>query len=286
VAEESGQPQNPVRTTALIVSHNRAPALRQCLEALERSEQREQIEIVVVDNGSTEGSAELQAEFPAVRFIPLPRNFGLTKALNIGVRTSTGEFVLLLHEDTAVAPDTVAILAAVLESRVDIGAVCPLLVDEQGAPAPQIRELPTSQRPVAPFRPADPSAGEQNVQYALGAALMFRSFFLRAMRQIDERYGLYGSDAELCAQVRRSGKKILLVCSTRVTHHLEQAPASAAALRSADLDSGVAAYLGKHFGFIAGLKARLFAIFRSLATLRLSQLKHLLSGQKIDGSQR
>lgn len=285
MVEETGQEQKPVLITALIVSHNRVRGLRRCLEALAQSEDREKIEVIVVDNGSTDGSPEMENDFPGVRFIRIPRNFGLTKALNIGVRGSAGEFILLLHDDTEVAPDTLRVLSSILEARPEIGAVCPLLVDEGGAPAPQIRSLPTPQRPFAPWLPADPAAGEQTVEYALGAALMFRSFFLRAMRQIDERYGLYGSDAELCAQVRRAGKKILLVPSTRVTHHVEAGPSPGLSLRSADFRLGVAAYLGKHFGFVAGLTARLSGIFSSLGHMKLGQLKHIVTGQKIDGSQ-
>lgn len=285
MVEETGQEPKPVSITALIVSHNRARNLRRCLESLQRSEDRGKVEVVVVDNGSTDESPDMESDFPGVRFIRIPRNFGLTKALNIGVRSATGEFILLLHDDTEVAPDTLRVLASVLGSRPEIGAACPLLVDEGGAPAPQIRSLPTPQRPFAPWQPADPEAGEQTVEYALGAALMLRSFFLRAMRQIDERYGLYGSDAELCAQVRRAGKKILLIPSARVTHHAEPASSPSPALRSADFRLGLSAYLGKHFGFVAGLTARASAIFSSLGHMKLAQLKHILAGQRIDGSQ-
>src|SRR5229473_3864178 len=94
--EEPQEPQevpNPIRITALVVSHNRADLLRRAIASLEKTEEREKLEILVVDNGSTDGSAQLEADFPNARFIRIPRNFGLTKALNIGVRSVAGEFV-------------------------------------------------------------------------------------------------------------------------------------------------------------------------------------------------
>ena len=67
------------RVSVVIVSLNRARQLRQLLEGLGEAHQ-----IVVVDNGSTDGAVDLEPLFPAARFVRLPRNFGLTKALNLG----------------------------------------------------------------------------------------------------------------------------------------------------------------------------------------------------------
>src|SRR6266851_1435085 len=204
--EEPQEPQevpNPIRITALVVSHNRADLLRRAIASLEKTEEREKLEILVVDNGSTDGSTDVESEFPNARFIRMPRNFGLTKAINVGVRGAVGEYILLLHEDTEVSPDTARALAAALENQSEAGAACPLLVTPDGTPGPQIADLPRPGHTDLVWRPADPECGEQPAEDARGAAIKGRSFFLRAMRQIDERYGTYGSDAELCFQVHR-----------------------------------------------------------------------------------
>jgi len=294
-AEPREQPEapKPIRVTALIVSHNRASLLRRAIESLEKSEEREKLEILVVDNGSTDGSAQLEADFPNARFIRIPRNFGLTKALNIGVRSVAGEFVLFLHEDTEVSPDTVRVLASILENQSDVGIACPRLVKQDGGPAPQVADLPVPGRSEINWRPAHPETQEQAVQYAHGAALMVRKFFLTAMRQIDERYGTYGSDAELCFQAIRAGKRVLLVPSTTVLHHGRAAlDAPTRGARDADFMLGVAVYLRKRFGLMRGLLFRLASIFRALAGLlsfhdfryHFSLLVALVSGQKIDGT--
>ena len=278
MAEPSSQAPQPPKVSALVVSYNRKALLRRALEALEQSEARAAIDIVVVDNGSTDGSQELESEFPRARFIRAPRNFGLTKALNLGVRGSEGEYVFFLHEDTAVFPETVRLLAGLLDSQSEAGAVVPLLVDEAGRPAPQLGKFP----PDDTWRPAEPGPEPVSVDYPRGAALMMRRFFLTAIRQIDERYGQFGSDADLCFQLRRAGKKILLLGEARARHDGRD---QESALRLADREQGTAAWIGKYGGMVSGLRARIGAVFGALGSLRLTVLKYLLAGQKVDGSQ-
>ena len=278
VAEPSGQAPKPPKVSALVVSYNRKALLRRALEALERSEGRDTIEVVVVDNGSTDGSQELESEFPRARFIRIPRNFGLTKALNLGVRGSEAEYVFFLHEDTEVFPETARLLAGILDSQLDAGAVCPLLVDAGGQPAPQLGHFP----PDDTWRPAAPGADPMPVEYPRGAALMMRRPLFTAIRQIDERYGQFGSDADLCYQIRRAGKKILLAPQARAHHEGRSAEST---LRQADRRQGTAAWIGKYQGFWSGLRAQIGAVFGALGSLQLALLKYLLASQKIDGSQ-
>jgi hypothetical protein len=278
VAEPSGQAPKPPKVTALVVSYNRKALLRRAIDALDGSESRDLFEIVVVDNGSTDGSQQLESEYPQARFIRIPRNFGLTKALNLGIRGSEGEYIFFLHDDTEVFPQAIRTLADSLDRQPEAGAVCPLLVDAEGRPAPQLGRFP----PDDVWQPAQPGTEPVPVDYARGAALMIRRFFLTAMRQIDESYGQFGSDADLCYQVRRAGKKILLVPSARARHAGRQA---ASPLRLADQELGAAAWIAKHQGFLSALSARVRAIFSALGGLQLVLLKYLLSGQKIDGTQ-
>ena len=284
----------PIRTTALVVSYNRADLLRKAIEALERSKDRETIEILVVDNGSTDGSAQLEVDFPNARFIRMPRNFGLTKALNVGLRSAAGEFILLLHEDTEVAFETVSMLAGILENQSDAGAACPLLVTAGGEAAPQISQLPMPGRTEIEWLAADPAGGERAVEYTRGAAIMIRSLSLRAMGKLDERYGTYGSDVEICFQVRRAGKRILLAPGTHVVHHgRPELDARTRAARVADGKLGMAVYLKKHFGMARGLLYHISVILGALGgvvTFRdfryhLSLFGALSGGQKLDGTQ-
>ena len=282
--KEKEAPQ-PLKASVVVVSCNRIELLRRCLTALELSEAREQMEIIVVDNGSTDGSAQLEDEFRGATFIRIPRNFGLTKAMNLGLRAAQGSYVLFLHEDTEVSPDTVRELAAKLDADPELGAVAPMLVTARGNPAPQVGRFPPdgTWRPVFDAGQAGMPENPQPVavDYARGAVLMVRKFFLQAMREIDERYGQFGSDADLCFQMRRAGKRILILPNLRTVHH----GGADSALKQADLRAGIAGWTSKYYGMFAGFKARVAAALGALIRLHFSEMGHILAGQKIDGTQ-
>jgi GT2 family glycosyltransferase len=273
------QEKQPPRVSVVVVSHNRVESLRRCLDSIEKSEGRDTLQVIVVDNGSTDGSAQLDGEFPKTQFVRLPKNFGLTKALNLGWRAADAEYVLFLHDDTEIDHGTVSGLAAVLDANTEVAAVCPLLVDSEGRPAPQLGNLP----PDGEWRAAPVSESTpMEVEYPRAAALMMRVFLIKAIRQIDERYGQFGSDADLAIQIRRSGKKLLIIPDLRVRH---TGRGEYTAIERADLRLARAVFLGKYQGFGAGLQARLGAVFGPLLGFRFGELKYTLAGQKIDGTQ-
>ena len=162
--------------------------------------------------------------------------------MNLGLRAAQGDYIFFLHEDTEVSPETVRELAAKLDADTDVTAVAPMLVTANGNPAPQVGHLP----PDGDWRPVFDSSQvgmPENpqpvpVDYARGAALMIRKFFLSAMREIDERYGQYGSDADLCFQIRRAGKKILILPNLRTVHH----GGADSPLKQADSRIGIASW--------------------------------------------
>ncbi|MGE5645599.1 MAG: glycosyltransferase family 2 protein [Acidobacteriota bacterium] len=285
--------QTTPQVSVLIVSYNRAEALRRCLAALERSAGRETFEIVVVDNGSQDGSVGVIAEFPNVTPLHLPRNFGFTKALNIGMRTAKGEFFFFLNPRTEVLADTVSTLAAQLAAQPDAVAVSPLLDG-----ASHLYKLPRPENVGAlagagAFEEAAIETGGDTpveVEFAGFAALMVRAYFLKGLRYIDERYAQSWADAEIAAQIRRAGRKTLLVPAARATWHSEDdlretMPPQAVALLESDWKLGAAAFAGKHFGYAAGLKVRIASALGALAAFQIRRFTYLLSGQKIDGTQ-
>jgi GT2 family glycosyltransferase len=261
----------------VIVLLDRIDVLRRSLAELGDEHQ-----VLVVDNGSVDGSHALDEEFPNVRFIRLPKNFGLTKALNIGIRAADGTYVLILHDDAVITGEAVSKLADYLEQRTEAGAVAPLLLTPEGELAPQVRELPSPSNSNPAFYPA---AGGNEIGAACvsGAAIMFRTFFLRALRQIDERYGTYGGIIELCMQVRRANRKIVVLREVTAVHEQLVSPVNRGTLEG-DRTSGTAVFLGRHYGFVTGILYRLKSGLAGLFTFRFKVVAGALAGAKIDGA--
>ena len=277
------EPPRPPRVTALIVSRNCAPQLQRCLEALERSTERDRLEILVVDNGSHDGSADVPNDFPDVQTLRLPKEFGWTKAANIAMRTAKGDAIFFLPPHVAVEPDTLVRLASRLEESDTIGAVCPIVPQWYRLPDAQaLRQACTSgELPDPQSVPAE--ASEIAIDYAPGAPIMTRRLFLRGMNYFDEQYGDHWSDLELCWQLRSVGKSILCLPQVHVIYGEAPEPEHDTVHR-ADCTIGAAAYLGKHFGSGAAIKFRFGAALGALARAQLSMVSALIAGQKVDGS--
>lgn len=108
----------------VIVSWNARDYLLQCLESLTPAVCRYPMEIIVVDNASSDGSAELvENNFPQARLIRNPANLGFAKANNLGIAAGTGRYVCLINSDVKVLPDCISRLVDYCEQNSDVGMV-------------------------------------------------------------------------------------------------------------------------------------------------------------------
>ena len=303
--------EKAVRVSAVVVSHNSATALRTCLQALERSQDRQQLEILVVDCGSRDESPHLDAEFPNAQFLRLPRHFGFTKARNIAIRTAAGGFIFFLDPEVEVAPSTISTLAAHLESDADAAAVCPFLFDPAGQPIAGLYDLPTPRTISRAWRQdcfGEPrtvlaEGSPTDVEHAPIAALMVRTYFIKGINYLDQRFPHSWADTDLCFQIWRASKKIRLLPQARVVWYRDKnavrsLESGARALLSSDYALGAATFTAKYSGLLAGTRARLGLLWNALgralgAFLRardvgynFSRLSDLLSGRRLDGTQR
>jgi GT2 family glycosyltransferase len=283
-------PQEPVegpvepRVSAILVSHNQAPALRRAIEALEKSQNRDRLEIIVVDCASDDESRDLDSEYENITLLRLPHNMGATRAMNIGTRTSKAEILLFISPNVEVAPDTVTKLADGLENDSDKSAVAPLLMDPEGHAISRSQSIEDA----LIGNPGEAIATDVEcvaVEYAGRDALMIRKQFIKGMNYFDERFGHFGADVDLAMQMQNAQRKIGICPAIRATIHPAPDPNSNDPLFSADRILGTAAFLGKHEGFFGGLMYRIGAVFKALAGMRFKELTAVASGQKLDGTQ-
>jgi GT2 family glycosyltransferase len=185
-------------------------------------------ELVVADDGSADGTAELLArELPMVRVVRLETNRGFAPAANAGVTASRGELVLLLNSDAIVANDALAAIVDAFAVDPELGIAGATLLDEDGTPQWSGGATPTllwiigvvsGLGHLARFVRRRRDAVKPPPDWVSGAALAFRRAVWAAAGPLHERYLFYCQDIDFCLDARASGWRIALLPFARVTH--------------------------------------------------------------------
>ena len=251
------------RVSLVIVNFNAGQALVECLGSVVQRDDVEN-EIILVDNGSTDGSRELaRARFPELRLVELGENRGYAAANNRGLALATGEWVGLLNPDTVVPGGALRALVEVLQENPDLGAVGPALVWPDGEPQPYSHGGDPS-----PFYLARRAIGRhfgralhawaggllRRVDWVSGAALVARRTVLLRVGGLDEQFFLYFEDVDLCRRLRESGWQVAFVPSVAIAHHSR--PDSADGGRRRHYDHSLLYFYRKHYGVWAELGIR------------------------------
>ena len=212
----------------------------------------------------------------------MPRNFGTTKALNIGMRTAVADLMFFLVPEVEVHPDTIANLVAKLDSDPDAVAVCPVLDGDQFYRLP----TPAKGAVLEPIHIND--AAEVAVEGATFTAMLASKYFIRGLNFLDEKYGETFSDADLCFQIRRSGKKVVAMpqVGCGFTPRPDRLPDGAQKILEADRIAGATRYFKKYYGAVPSLMFRIKTILKLLFSFRLGLLMAVIGSKKVDGTQR
>lgn len=245
----------------IIVSYNTRADLEACLDSLAAHPPKLRHEVVVVDNASTDGSAEAAtARGGAVRLIRLPANVGFAAGNNAGIRQSSGELILLLNSDTIVPAGAIDALIGRLEAT-SAAAAGPKLVDDAGRPelsfGPMISpfaeawqkalvSLHARGMPLVSRWVERATARERFVDWVSGAALIVHRQDAEAVGLLDERFFLYTEDVDFCASLRARGRKILFTPFARITHLRGRSRATAPAIMNVAYRRSQLAFYAKH----------------------------------------
>lgn len=204
------------RTISIItVNYNGLSLTSALIESLHRSVTTP-LEIVVVDNGSrADEAAELQRRYPDITAIRSDRNLGFAGGNNLGLRAATGDYLLLLNNDTEMEDDTLSYLTNTLDRRPDVGAVCPKIRFFAPPRAIQFAGYTpltriTLRNALVGFGAADDGTFDtpHDTPYAHGAAMMIRREVLATAGYMPECYFLYYEELDWSECIRARGYAI------------------------------------------------------------------------------
>lgn len=232
----SNDPSIDSAVAIIILNRNQTVYTRDCLASL-RAIDYPNYRIVVIDNGSTDDSLlQMASEFPEVEFLWLKENLGVAGGRNAGLRHMLAlhpEYVLLLDNDTLIAPDCLTKLVARLSSDPAIGGVQPKIyfVEPPGRICsvggkfyPRIshsRHPGSGQDDCARFQQA------AEIDTVLGCAGLMRARVFQEVGLFDETYFPYGpEDVELSLRLRDAGYRLMLEPAATVWHRVSSRPQS------------------------------------------------------------
>ena len=223
-----------------ITTWNQRELLRACLDSIFRHAPRRPFEVIVVDNASADGTAEMvRASFPQARLIANEVNRGWTGGCNQVARLSRGQYVILLNEDTTIEEDAFGALACAMDEsspRVGIGA--PRLVWPDGARQPSCRSFPDPWSLVLRGTFLGRMGGNaarlrrylledidlarpSRVDWALGACLIVRREVFGRVGLLDERFA-YHDDTDFCYRTLLAGWQTVFFPRITVVHHYQR----------------------------------------------------------------
>jgi GT2 family glycosyltransferase len=252
-----------MQIAAIIINYKSRDAVARCLEALAAS--GEDLERVVVDNASGDGTADLLAtRFPGVRLIANAENVGYSRAVNQGIAASSAPFVLVLNPDCVVRPNAPRVLADYLVSHPRTGIAGPRLLDTEGRIEFSGRSFPTpftflfnryslltrlfpNNRWTRHYLLSDwDRTTEREVDWLSGACLMARREAIDRVGGMDEQFFMFNEDVDWCRRMKLAGWGVSFVPGAVAVHEIGASKKRVAARVIWGRHVGMIHYFRKH----------------------------------------
>ena len=215
----------------VIVSYNTREILKSCLESLKEgvTELEGDWEVIIVDNGSTDGSVRyLKSQNLKLRLILNKKNLGFAKAVNQGIKKAAGKNLLLLNSDIICKKSAITKLVKFAEKKESLGLVGGGLVNPDGSSQASVSNLPSLVGAVREFWFGQRGRFEKylpktkktiKVEGVVGAVMLIPDKTIKEVGLFDERYFMYFEDLDFCRRLKNRGLKVYYHPSARFIHY-------------------------------------------------------------------
>jgi GT2 family glycosyltransferase len=225
-----------MKLSVVIICWNDLRVLGDCLHSIYAGTHATEFEVLVSDNGSTDGSIEfVRTNYPQVRILENNANLGFAKGNNVGIRASTGEYVLILNPDTILSAGALDNFVAFAERHQEAGAFGCRVLNPDGSYQISGRPFPTIWRywiaglylrflgGLSKAFDADVYTGwhgnsEKAIDWQSGCCVLFRGDLLRRLGGFDEQFFYHFEEVDLCFRVHKAGFPILFTPEAVITH--------------------------------------------------------------------
>jgi GT2 family glycosyltransferase len=218
--------------SVIIVTWNTKTLVNECIDSIfALPEYSDSVEIIVIDNGSTDGTDKLISEkYKEIVYIRNNDNVGYATAVNQGVKVAEGKYILLLGSDTVLKPNSLKRCIDFLDENNNAGAVGCKLVFPDGSPQGNCKKFPTLKNGFYTYLSLDRLNHDYDmlwfnydktvkVDQIATTFLLIRSDLIKKLGGFDERYKILYNDVDLCKRIWKENKEIYFLHDAEVIHH-------------------------------------------------------------------
>ena len=269
-----------MKLSIIVLCWNDLKVIPECLRSIYATTKSPDFEVIVSDNGSSDGSIEfIREHYPQVKVIENKRNLRFAKANNVGIRESRGEYILILNPDTIIHEGALDTMLAFADQHPECGAFGCRVLNADGSYQESARPFVSPRgewftalylRPLGHLGlwfASDTYAGwkgesERRADWVTGCFIFARADVLRQIGGFDEQFFYYYEDMDLCRQIWQAGKPILFTPAAVITHLKGQSTSERLPKLAFALDSQVTRYLYyyKYYGKRGVRRARRIAL--------------------------
>ncbi len=252
--------------SVVVVNWNTQDILRDCLRSIYEQCGEIELEVIVIDNASTDSSVEMvKKDFPQVTLIENPQNRGFAAANNQGIAVSKGRYVLLLNSDTVVLDNAIAKTVAFADNHPEAAVVgCRVLnPDRTLQPTcfmfPSILNMLLSSTYLYKLFPKNKFFGRERmtwwdrndireVDVVTGCFMLVRQNAIKEVGSMDEQFFMYGEETDWCYRFKQAGWKILFAPCAEIIHLGGQSAQKMATFMVVQIRKSILRFMKKHHG--------------------------------------
>ena len=280
--------------SVIVVNWNTRELLRECLRSVWETTHEITFEVLVVDNGSCDGSAEMvKAEFPLVELIQAGSNLGFARATNVGIGRSRGRYICLVNSDVVVRDGCIDKMYSYIKEHRSIGLLAPRILNADLTLQPSCRGALSPWNTLCRSLALDtifprsklfggllmnywPHDTIRTVDAILGCFWMVRREALNAVGVLDERFFMYAEDVDWCQRCRVAGWEVVYFPDTEVVHYGGASSSSAPVSFYIEANRSSVIYWKKHHGMAGVIWIHLVILLGEIIRIVRGSLLFLL----------
>jgi len=256
------------------------------LNSLKQNPSKYNLEVIFVDNGSRE---EFEREYKSICselvYIRSNQNLGFAGGNNLGIKKATGDYLLLLNNDTEITSNTIDVLVSEMENNSQIGLLSPLILyyDEpkviQYAGFSEMNYLTCRNSGIGSMETNNGQFDKVSVETAFchGAAMMCRRSDLDIVGLMADEFFLYYEELDWCEKFKKAGKKIWFTGKTEIYHKESMSVGKESAIKTYFMTRNRMLFIRRNTSF---LNTVFFSIYYILIACTKQIIKYLLKGRK------